>query len=89
MRSRSWFFLIFFFLGLALPGRAAAAPEVKYISPDALKAVMRAPDQLIIDVSKGWWTYDQKITGSLVYPGETDTWAPQLPKDEQIILYCG
>jgi rhodanese-related sulfurtransferase len=90
MKSK-FILLLLLLLGLSLAASPALAaqPEVKYIGPDTLKGMMGASDLVIIDVSKGWWTYKQKIIGSLVYPGETSTWAPQLPKDKKIVLYCG
>ncbi len=91
MHSKSWLLTIFLLLSLlAAPGLGLSAPpEIKYIDPATLKAMMGAPDVIIIDVSRGWWTYDQKIVGSLVHPEETETWAAGLPKAKKIVLYCG
>ncbi len=79
------------FLGLAAPVRPslAAAPEVQYLDAPALKAMMGDPNLVIIDTSTGWWTYDKKIPGSLVYPEEATVWASKIPKDKKIVLYCG
>jgi hypothetical protein len=67
----------------------AADPEVKYIDAPTLKSMLGAPDLVIIDTSTGWWTYDKKIVGSLVFPEEVSSWAPKLSKDKRIVLYCG
>jgi hypothetical protein len=91
MRGRLQAVLLLLFLSLALVrGQALAAePEVKYIGPADLKGMMGDPNLVVIDASKGWWTYDRKIPGSLVLPGEVSSWAPQIPKDKKIVLYCG
>jgi predicted sulfurtransferase len=83
--------LLFCLLGLSMASGPALAAnsEVKYIDPATLKAMMQAPDVVVIDTSQGWWTYDKKIPGSLVFPEETSSWAPQLKKNEKIVLYCG
>ncbi|MHB8069020.1 MAG: rhodanese-like domain-containing protein [Desulfobaccales bacterium] len=91
MQSKYWLLALCLLLSLAAapaPG-LAASPEIKYIDPATLKGMMGAPDLLVIDVSQGWWTYDLKIAGSLVFPEETSSWAPGLPKDKKIVLYCG
>ena len=91
MKRKFWFLLLLFLLGVSVaPSHGLAAqPEVKYIAPAALKGMLGTPDLVIIDVSQGWWTYDQKIIGSLVFPEEASSWAPRLPKDKKIVLYCG
>ena len=67
----------------------AADPEVQYIDAPTLKSMLGAPDLVIIDTSTGWWTYDEKIIGSLVLPEEASSWASKLSKDKRIVLYCG
>jgi rhodanese-related sulfurtransferase len=91
MKVKFWVIWCLLLLGLSIPlsHARAAQPEVKYIDVATLKGMMGAPDLVIIDVSKGWWTYKQKIVGSLVYPEDTSTWAPHLSKDKRIVLYCG
>ena len=91
MKGKFWFFMILLCLAWSVPPAPALAtqPEVKYIGPSDLKGMLGDPNLVIIDTSKGWWTYDQKIAGSLVYPEEVSSWAPQLPKDKKIVLYCG
>ncbi len=90
MKSKFFLWLLLLLgLSLAAGPALAAKPEVKYIGPDTLKGMLGAPDLVIIDVSKGWWTYDRKIIGALVLPEEVSSWAPRLPKDKKIVLYCG
>ena len=67
----------------------AAESEVKYIDAATLKGMLGQPDLVIIDTSKGWWTYDQKIAGSLVLPEDASAWASRFSKDKKIVLYCG
>ena len=89
--KKIWLLLVFLLLGLMAARRPALAapPEVQFIDAPTLKGMLGAPDVVIIDSSQGWWTYDQKIVGSLVLPGETSSWAPQIPKDKKIVVYCG
>ena len=91
MKGRLQIVLLLLFLSFAMArGQALAAePEVKFIGPGDLKGMLGDPSLVIIDTSKGWWTYDRKIIGSLVFPGEVSSWAPQIPKDKKIVLYCG
>jgi hypothetical protein len=83
--------MVMFFLGLSVTLTAgwAAEPEVKYIDAATLKGMLGDPDLVIIDTSLGWWTYDQKIVGSLVFPEAASSWASGLSKDKKIVLYCG
>ncbi len=83
--------LVLIVLGLAILASPslAASPEVRYIDAPTLKGMLGDPKLVIIDTSTGWWTYDQKIAGSLVFPEETSSWAPKLSKDNKIVLYCG
>jgi hypothetical protein len=88
-RLQSVLLLLFLTFAMARGQALAASPEVKYIGPADLKGMLGDPNLVIIDASKGWWTYDRKIIGSLVFPGEVSSWAPQVPKDKEIVLYCG
>jgi rhodanese-related sulfurtransferase len=90
MQGKFWLLLLLI-IGLAVsPGAAGAAtPELQYIDPVALKGMMGAPGVVVVDVSTGWWTYDQKIPGSLVHPEEASSWARELPRDRTIVVYCG
>lgn len=81
--------LVFMSLGMLAGSSLAAEPEVKYIDAATLKGMLSDPDLVIIDTSQGWWTYDQKIVGSLVFPEEASSWASRLSKDKKIVLYCG
>ncbi len=91
MKGISWFLLLLFFLGVSLlPGPALAeTPKVQYIDAATLKGMLGDPNLVIIDTSQGWWTYDQKIPGSLIFPEEASAWASQLSADKTIVLYCG
>jgi hypothetical protein len=91
MQGRLQSLLLLLFLSFALlRGQALAAEAaVKYVDAATLKAGLGDPDLVIIDTSKGWWTYDQKIVGSLVFPEEASSWAARLAKDKKIVLYCG
>jgi hypothetical protein len=82
---------ILIFMGLVmLAGPSLAAePEVQYIDAAALKSMMGDPNLVVIDTSKGRWTYDQKIPGSLVLPEDASSWASRFTKDKKIVLYCG
>ena len=72
----SRFVLIVLALAMLASPSLAAVPEVKYIDAPTLKGMLGDPDLVIIDTSQGWWTYDQKIVGSLVFPEEASSWAP-------------
>jgi hypothetical protein len=87
--SFSRFVLIVLGLAMLASPSLVAASEVKYIDAPTLKGMLGDPDLVIIDTSTGWWTYDQKIVGSLVFPEEASSWAPKLAKDKKIVLYCG
>lgn len=85
----SRFVLIVLAVAMLASPSLAAVPEVTYIDAPALKGMLGDPNLVIIDTSTGWWTYDQKIVGSLVFPEEASSWAPKLSKDKKIVLYCG
>ncbi len=88
-RLQSVLLLLFLSFAMMRDQALAAQPEVKYIAPATLKGMMGDPNLVIIDTSQGWWTYDQKIVGSLVYPEDTEVWASKVPRDKTIVLYCG
>jgi hypothetical protein len=91
MKGRLQSILLLLILSFAMVrGQALAAePAVKYIDAATLKGMLGDPNLVIIDTSRGWWTYDQKIVGSLVFPEEASAWASRLAKDKKIVLYCG
>ncbi len=91
MQGRFWSFIFLLCLAwsAALAPALASEPEVQYIDAPTLKGMMGDPNVVIIDSSQGWWTYDQKIPGSLVYPEDAEVWAAKVPKDKTIVLYCG
>ncbi len=91
MKNKVWLpiLVLMTLLSVAAAPVLAATPEVKYIDAPTLKEMMKSPDVVVIDTSKGWWTYDQKIPGSLVLPEEAGSWASRFSKDKTIVLYCG
>jgi rhodanese-related sulfurtransferase len=93
VKRKSWLIPLLLFLGwLALLGSSlAAAPPVERIDKDALKAMLGNPDLLLIDVRqpRDWSSSERKITGARrLLPAEVASWAPTLPKDKKIVLYC-
>jgi rhodanese-related sulfurtransferase len=91
MKAKFWVICCLLLVGLSVPlSPAGAAPaEMQFIDPATLKGMLGSPDLVIVDASKGWWTYDQKIPGALVLPGDPSSWAASLPKDKKIVVYCG
>jgi rhodanese-related sulfurtransferase len=78
---------------LLMPSAACrgAADEMPRIDPAALKAMLGDPQLLIVDVrsAKDWAGSDQKVQGALRQdPDKVAAWAPTLPKDKKIVLYC-
>ena len=88
-RFQSVLLLLFLSFALARGQALAAESKVQYIDAPALKGMLGDPNLVIIDTSQGWWTYDQKIPGSLIFPEEASAWADKLSKDKTIVLYCG
>jgi predicted sulfurtransferase len=67
------------------------ADVVQRISKDELKAELGSPNVVIIDVriKNDWEGSDEKISGAVrMDPQAVDTWAPTLPKDKELVLYC-
>lgn len=65
-----------------------AAPR---IAPEKLKGWLGNPDVLIIDVRQpeDWQSSTTKIKGALhLNPDDVKSWAPAIPKDKKIVLYC-
>jgi hypothetical protein len=90
MKSKILFLGLLLAMGLwAAAAPVSASPEVKYIDAPTVKSMLGSPDVVVIDTSTGWWTYDQKIVGSIIHPEPAREWAAQFPKDKKIILYCG
>ena len=91
MNAKFWFLVCSLLLGLSLPlGPAwAAKPEVKLISQATLKGMLGDPDPLIIDMRQGDWCSRHQIAGARRYaPEEITSWAPRLPRDKKIVVYC-
>ncbi len=91
MKGKFQLLMLMLLFGLSVPLTAGWAEEskVQYIDAATLKGMLGDPDLVIIDTSQGWWTYDQKIPGSLIFPQEASAWASQIPQDKKIVLYCG
>jgi predicted sulfurtransferase len=82
--------LLFFMLSL-LAASAANAQEVPRISKDELKAKLKSPDLVLIDVriDREYESSEWKITGAIREdPSKTAEWITKFPKDKLIVLYC-
>ncbi len=104
MKAKIWFLMCSLLWGLSIPvllgslilglplpwGSAwAAKPEVNFITPATLKGMLGDPALLIIDVRKGDWSSHHQIVGARRYdPEEISSWAPRLPRDKKIVVYC-
>ena len=78
-------------LALGLAAGAALAQEVKRLDKDTLKGWLGDPQLLLIDVrsQNDWDASAKKIKGAVRQdPKKADTWAPTLPRDKKIVLYC-
>jgi len=67
-------------------------PSVPRISVDELRAVLGNPSVVVLDVRTGgeWTGTDRKIAGA-IRPDMTkdaSSWAMDLPRDKQYVLYC-
>ncbi len=83
--------LLLLILGQTVPSGSALAakPEVSFIDPAGLKAMLGDPRLLIIDVRLGDFSSHNKIAGAVRYsPDDVSSWAPGLPRDKKIVLYC-
>jgi rhodanese-related sulfurtransferase len=70
---------------------AVACSSAPRIAPETVKGWLENPDVLIIDVRQPaeWRSSATKIKGALrLNPDDVKTWAPMLPKDKKIVLYC-
>lgn len=76
---------------MTLAVACASGNSAPRIAPEKLKGWLDNPDVLIIDVRQpaDWQSSAKKIKGALrLYPDDVKTWAPMLPKDKKIVLYC-
>ena len=70
---------------------SASASELSVISADQFSQIQDNPAVMIIDVRQGrdWRSSNMKIKGAVRRaPENFNTWANQLPKDKQLVLYC-
>jgi hypothetical protein len=64
--------------------------EITYVDKDVLKAMLGAPDLLLIDVRapSGWRRSTEKIKGAVRRErDQVAVWGPSLPRDKKIVLY--
>ena len=83
-----WTLMLAISLGLAAAG--ASAKEAPLVSQQTLKSWLKDPNLLIIDVClNSYATSKRKIKGAVRHdPFHVSAWAPTLPKDKRIVLYC-
>jgi rhodanese-related sulfurtransferase len=70
----------------------AGPNDVPLITKEELKAKLGSPGLVILDVRSvvDWGLAKNKIVGARrVDLEQVETWAEQLPKDKEIVLYCG
>jgi rhodanese-related sulfurtransferase len=90
-KAQLWGLVLVAGLLMALAASCATGNNAPRIAPEKLKGWLDNPDVLIIDVRqpKDWQSSATKIKGALrLYPDDVKTWAPMLPKDKKIVLYC-
>jgi rhodanese-related sulfurtransferase len=70
---------------------AAHAQEVQRTSKEKLKAELKSPDLIILDVRTDydWESSQWKITGAVREdPSKVTEWKDKYPKNKTIALYC-
>ncbi len=83
--------LVILALAMVLVG-CAGPKDVPLISKEELKAKLDSPNLVLLDVRSivDWKLAKNKIVGARrVDVGQVEAWAEPLPKDEEIVLYCG
>lgn len=83
--------LVILALAMALVG-CAGPKDVPMISKEDLKAKLGSPNLIILDVRSivDWKLAKNKIVGARrVDLEQVEAWAEPLPKDKEIVLYCG
>jgi rhodanese-related sulfurtransferase len=81
-------------LSLAIMGilaAFAAADEVPRMTKEQLKALLDAPDVVVLDVRRGknWKESEKKIRGAVrENPKRFKSWAHKYPKGKTLVLYC-
>ncbi len=81
--------VIVFFL-LSFLGTAVAAQDVSRITKEETKALLGAPELVILDVRAGdsWTDSEGKIQGAVrEEPGKFASWVDKYPKDKTFVLY--
>lgn len=76
---------------LLLIAFAAHAQGIQRISKEDLKAQLRSPDLILVDVRQphDWESSPSKIAGAVREdPSKIDEWKNKYPKDKTIVLYC-
>jgi rhodanese-related sulfurtransferase len=78
-------------LMLAFTWSCASGKDAPRLDKETLKTWLSDPKVMIVDVRSAddWKGSDKKIKGAVRQdPKESKTWAPTLPKDKKIVLYC-
>lgn len=90
-QAQLWGLVVVAGLLMTLAVSCASGNNAPRIAPQTVKGWLANPDVLIIDVRqpKDWQSSALKIKGALrLNPDDVKTWAPMLPKDKKIVLYC-
>ena len=83
--------LLLIFLLSGTSAVVASAEDIPRITVEELKAMLDAPDLVIIDVrvERDWEATTRKIPGAVWEDFfKVETWAGKYPKDKTIVLYC-
>ena len=91
MKRRLLTGMIFIFLGVGISIKSVVAADVPRMTTDELKALLRNPDLIILDVRLGrdWKESNLKIKGAVrEEPGDVESWANKYSKDKTLVLYC-
>ncbi len=70
----------------------AGPKDVPLITKEELRTKLGSPNLIVLDVRSivDWNLAKNKIVGARrVDLEQVEAWAEQLPKDEEIVLYCG
>ena len=83
--------LVILTLAMVLVG-CAGPKDVPLISKEELKAKLGSPNLVLLDIRSivDWKLAKYKVVGARrVDLEQVEAWAEQLPKDQEIVLYCG
>jgi rhodanese-related sulfurtransferase len=78
-------------LALAFTWGCAAGDKEPRLEPDTLKSWLADPQVVVLDVRspQDWEGSNKKIKGALRRDyKDVATWAPGLPKNRRIVVYC-